>query len=171
MQRQIFINGFGTKYFCIGERARSPCHAELSCVNWYTLLAYILSYTNSYTNNHRIKPDLLGRLQTQKSPQGLCRAGFQDFTGRIRIIVWWSWRELNPRPKTLSSIDFIGYFQKSNFRVHCTCIFMSSQCPFSVVIIPLPLTISPAVSLQQLQAVLAALKCCRHSLSDTNRSA
>ncbi|WHS99759.1 MAG: hypothetical protein LZT29_02791 [Pantoea stewartii] len=42
-----------------------------------------------------------GLLWTQKSPQGLCRAGFQDFTGRIRIIVWWSWRELNPRPKLL----------------------------------------------------------------------
>jgi len=34
----------------------------------------------------------LGRLQTQKSPQGLCRAGFQDFSGqfwyrRERILV------------------------------------------------------------------------------------
>ncbi len=35
----------------------------------------------------------------KKSPQGLCRAGFQDFPGRIRKSKWWSWRELNLRPK------------------------------------------------------------------------
>jgi len=57
-------------------------------VNWYTLLAYILTYTN----NHWIFPDLLGRLQTQKSPQGFQLAGFQDFSGqfwyrRERILV------------------------------------------------------------------------------------
>gem|GEM_PF-1717278 len=37
----------------------------------------------------------------KKSPQSLCHAGFLYFTGRIRIIIWWSWRELNPRPKFL----------------------------------------------------------------------
>ena len=41
------------------------------------------------------------KLQAQKSPQGLCHAGFQDFPGRIRKSKWWSWRELNPRPKFL----------------------------------------------------------------------
>lgn len=44
-------------------------------MNWYTFLGYILPYTNTYTNNHWIKADHFGRLQTQKSPQGLCRAG------------------------------------------------------------------------------------------------
>lgn len=28
-------------------------------------------------------------------------AGFPYFPGRIRNIMWWSWRELNPRPKLL----------------------------------------------------------------------
>lgn len=37
----------------------------------------------------------------KKSPQGLCHAGFLYFSGRIRIMIWWSWRELNPRPKFL----------------------------------------------------------------------
>ncbi len=39
--------------------------------------------------------DVLGQQQTQKSPQGLRRAGFLYFTGHIRIIIWWSWRPCN----------------------------------------------------------------------------
>ena len=37
----------------------------------------------------------------KKAREGLCHAGFPYFTGRIRIKIWWSWRELNPRPKLL----------------------------------------------------------------------
>lgn len=44
---------------------------------------------------HRTSRD---KFKTQKSPQGLCRAGFQDFCGRLwnrreRILV--GWRSLN----------------------------------------------------------------------------
>ncbi|PBU60738.1 hypothetical protein BB540_28620 [Escherichia coli] len=37
----------------------------------------------------------------------MCHAGFQDFSGRIRKSKWWSWRELNPRPKFLHTIYII----------------------------------------------------------------
>ena len=39
MQRQIFIDRLGVENSSVGERACSPCHARLSCVNGYTLLA------------------------------------------------------------------------------------------------------------------------------------
>lgn len=37
----------------------------------------------------------------KKSPQGWFHAGLVDFTELQYIIIWWSWRELNPRPKFL----------------------------------------------------------------------
>ena len=73
-------------------------------MNWYTFLGYILPYTNSYTNYLWIQADRLGGLQTQKSPQGFHLAGSQDFddgSGNHQPRIWWSWRELNPRPKLL----------------------------------------------------------------------
>lgn len=36
-----------------------------------------------------------------KSPQSLCYTGLVDFTELQYINIWWSWRELNPRPKFL----------------------------------------------------------------------
>ena len=44
------------------------------------------------------------KLQKQKSPQGLRHAGFR--LHRMTLVItdgefWWSWRELNPRPKFL----------------------------------------------------------------------
>lgn len=48
-----------------------------------------------------------GKLQAQKSPQGLRRAGFQDFIG--------SWRSLNKSRKHLN----LNYFNVFNFHL-CT---------------------------------------------------
>lgn len=48
-------------------------------------------------------PEILG-LGVQKSPQGFHLAGSQDFddgSGNHQPRIWWSWRELNPRPKFL----------------------------------------------------------------------
>ena len=44
------------------------------------------------------------KLQAQKSPQGLRRAGFR--LHQVALVTtdggfWWSWRELNPRPEFL----------------------------------------------------------------------
>jgi len=43
--------------------------------NWYTFLAHIIACTN----HHWIQANRLGRLQTQKNPQGFHLAGSQDF--------------------------------------------------------------------------------------------
>lgn len=37
----------------------------------------------------------------KKSPQSLCHAGFLYFTGRIRIIIWWSWMKATPNTNCL----------------------------------------------------------------------
>ncbi len=52
----------------------------------------------------------------KKSPQSLCHAGFLYFTGRIRIIIWWSWRELNPRPKFLHTI--LTHVKTMNYEIN-----------------------------------------------------
>ncbi|AWQ44595.1 hypothetical protein CAL61_17005 [Enterobacter hormaechei] len=59
----------------------------------------------------------------------MCRAGFLYFTGHIRIIIWWSWRELNPRPKFLHTILTIMKTYNYQFKQYvsitpCLCILL-----------------------------------------------
>ncbi|MGP0227165.1 hypothetical protein ACSVIH_09600 [Pantoea ananatis] len=58
-----------------------------------------------------------GQLWTQKSPQGLRRAGFQDFSGqfwyrRKRILV--GWRNLNESPIYMK-LNINVYFKKNRY--------------------------------------------------------
>ena len=69
MEGKVFIDSFRFLYFGVGEGACSPRNARFFPVIGIRLLAYILPYTNSYTNRRRFQADILGLLQTQKSPQ------------------------------------------------------------------------------------------------------
>ena len=45
--------------------------------------------------------DYLGLFRTTKNPQSLMLCGFLVFLVPTRNIIWWSWGDLNPRPKLL----------------------------------------------------------------------
>lgn len=44
---------------------------------------------------------VIGQERTRKNPQGLTPCGFSYRFGPHRTGIWWSWRDLNPRPKNL----------------------------------------------------------------------
>ncbi len=51
--------------------------------------------------NELVSGDFLGLLRTTKNPQSLWQCGFLYFFVPGRNMIWWSWGDLNPRPKLL----------------------------------------------------------------------
>lgn len=74
-------------------------------MNWYTLLGI---HPTVYLNVYQQSPDLAGCSRTRtdtKKPAGLVPCGLSGLHRMTLVITdgefWWSWRELNPRPKFL----------------------------------------------------------------------
>ena len=70
-----------------------------------------LPVTRAPTPTKRWIHDLPETFRAKKNPQVVDLLGgsetLRDVLGRLQIIIWWSWRESNPRPQTIAGQIYV----------------------------------------------------------------